>query len=89
MGVWLAIFSLLGLIALARFSPKGGRVRRAAPWATLALAAALCAGCGGGSSGMSSTNTSSNSTPAGTYTLTVKGISGNLTQTSQVTLTVQ
>ncbi|MEJ2009835.1 MAG: choice-of-anchor D domain-containing protein [Acidobacteriota bacterium] len=74
---WLGIIGLLALMVLVKLSPKGGRVRRAAPWATLALAAALCVGCGGGSS---TTNTSSNSTPAGTYTLTVTGKSGSLTR---------
>ena len=64
-------------------------MRRAAPWATLALLAALFAGCGGGSSSMSSTTTSSNSTQAGTYTLTVTAPSGSLTQTSQVVLKVR
>ncbi|MCL5005493.1 MAG: choice-of-anchor D domain-containing protein, partial [Acidobacteria bacterium] len=84
---WLAILGLLGLVALVKFSPEGGRVRRAAPWATLALLAALCAGCGGGSSGMGVSG--DNSTPAGTYVLTVKATSGSLSQTTQVTLKVE
>jgi subtilase family serine protease len=43
-------------------------------------------GCGGSSS--SNSNSSSSGTPVGSYTITVTGISGTLTQTSSVTVTV-
>ncbi len=87
MGVSLAIFGLLGLIAMAKFSPQGGRLRRLAPFATIALLVTLWAACGGGSTSMSTT--SSNATEAGTYTLTVTGASGNLRHSTAVTLNVQ
>ncbi len=80
MTAWLTLLGLLALMAMVKFSPKGWRVRRAAPWATLALVAALFAGYCGGSSTISSTTTS-NSTPTGTYTLTVTATFGSLTQT--------
>jgi len=86
---WLSLFGLLGLLALAKFSPKGGRIRRLAPLATLALLIAFSVACGAGSSSASSTTTNSNATPAGTYTLTVTGTSGSLTQSTQITLKVQ
>lgn len=90
MGVWLALFGLAGLILTVRFSRQGGRARRLAPFAALALLVTLWAACGGGSSGMSSSNNnSSNITAPGTYTMTVTATSGNLTHTSQVTLKVQ
>jgi hypothetical protein len=48
------------------------------------LLVGLWAACGGNSS----STTSGNSTPAGTYTLTVTGKSGSLTHTASVTLKV-
>ncbi len=88
MGVWLAIFGLLGLIVMARLSSQGGRARRFAPFAALALLVTLWAACGGGSSGALSSN-ASNITPTGTYNMTVTATSGNLTHTCLVTLRVQ
>ncbi len=85
--VWLAIIGLLALLLLVKFGPKGARLRRAAPWATLALLVALCAGCGGGNSNTSAS--SANSTPTGTYALLVTAKSGSLSATTQITLKVQ
>ncbi len=87
MAGWLAIFSLVAVAALAKFSPQGGRARRLAPFATLALLAMLAVACGGGNT--SSSASSSSGTPAGTYTLTVTGKSGSATRTANVTLKVQ
>ena len=88
LAAWLAILGLLALLALARFSPERGRIRRLAPYATLALLVMMWAACGGGSSSMSTTS-SSNATPAGTYTLQVNATSGNLSHNTSVTLKVQ
>jgi len=74
---------------MVKFSPKGSRARRLAPFATLALLVTLWAACGGGTSSMSTSSSNSNATPAGTYTLTVTGTSGSLSHSSQVTLKVQ
>jgi hypothetical protein len=87
-GVWLGIFGLLGLIVMAKVSRQGGRARRLAPFAALALLVTLWAACGGGGSSTSNSN-ASNITPAGTYTMTVTATSGNLTHTCQVTLKVE
>jgi hypothetical protein len=43
-------------------------------------------GCGGGSK--KSTTTTTSGTPAGTYTLTVKATSGSVSQSTNLTLTV-
>jgi len=50
------------------------------------LAASAFTGCGGGSSGSGG---SGSKTPDGTYTLTVTGTSGTLTNTATYALTVQ
>lgn len=81
---WLALFSLLGLLTLAKFTRQANRARRLAQFATLALLVTLAAACGGGS-----TPPSNIITPTGTYTLTVKGTDGNLTHSVTVTLQVQ
>jgi hypothetical protein len=78
---WLAIIGLLGLIALAKFSPPGARARRLAPFAMLALLATLAVAC-------HSVSTSS-FTPTGTSTLTVTATSGKLSHAVQVTLVVE
>lgn len=85
---WQALFGLLGLLAVANFSPKGRGVRTLASFATLALLVSLWAACGSGSSTMT-TARNSNATPAGTYTLTVTSTSASLSQSAQLTLTVQ
>lgn len=86
LAVWLALFGLLGVIAVVRISRRGSVLGRLVPFAMLALLVALWAACGGGSSPAPST---SNGTPTGTYTLTVTGTSGSLTHSTQVTLKVQ
>ena len=63
------------------------RRRRFAPLLGVLLllgVAGAISGCGGGSSGSPSTP----GTPAGTYTVTVTGTSGSITQTTSVSLTV-
>jgi FG-GAP-like repeat/Cep192 domain 4 len=87
LAVWLTFLSLLGMVAMAKLSPKGGCARRLAPFAAIALLVVLWAACGGGVN--SSSTASGNSTPSGTYTLTVTGKSGGLTRSASVTLKVQ
>ncbi|MGO4212619.1 Ig-like domain repeat protein, partial [Terriglobus sp. YAF25] len=63
------------------------RRRRFAPLLGVLLllgVAGVISGCGGGSSGSSSTP----GTPTGSYTVTVTGTSGSITQTTSVSLTV-
>jgi hypothetical protein len=55
---------------------------------TLVLLGVAFAGCGGGS-GSSSTGPSNPGTPAGSYTLTVTGTSGSISQTTSLALTVK
>jgi sugar lactone lactonase YvrE len=80
-GVGLAIlpFGIFGLIRKRR--KLGGLLL------LLLMTSFLAAnGCGGGSK--KSTTTTTSGTPAGTYTLTVKATSGSVSQTTNLTLTV-
>ena len=83
-GAWF----LVGLILLALGVLAAKKDRRRLSWAVLALAAlwlATFAACGAGGSGY----VNHTGTPAGTYTIGVTATSGTLTQTANVTLTVQ
>ncbi len=78
--LWFGLAALLAigvLMALRRRLPA--RLRPLAPIAALLLGLALCASC----------NSATPGTPPGTYKLTVTATSGNLTKTTDVTLTVK
>ena len=79
---WILALALLACLALLLKSPsaQNSRRRRLAPL----MALVLCA-CGGGTASMQNPN----GTSAGTYTLVVTAKSGSITQTQNLTLTVQ
>ncbi len=83
-GVWL-LWTLF-LMGLGGWAVR--KNRRQWSWAVLAIAAlwiASFAACGSSGTGYSNPT----GTPAGTYTITVTGTSGNLTRSTTFTLTVQ
>jgi phospholipase C len=83
--IWTLVLTILSLLITAAC----GRRRRAQlALASIALLAALAFACGGEGTGSTATTTPP-PTPAGNYTLTVTGVSGSLTQTVSLTLTVQ
>ncbi|HEX9110160.1 MAG TPA: S8 family serine peptidase [Terriglobales bacterium] len=82
--VWLPMTGL-GLIGMAVMTMPGKRRRASAIVLTLLVVGVLMlvVGCGG-----SSHQPADNGTPKGTYTVTVTGTSGNVTQTTTFSLTV-
>jgi subtilase family serine protease len=80
--------ALLALSALSLLAARRRRTSALVPASSLLLLLVLCvSGCGG--SGSSSGRVSNpNGTPAGTYTITVNGISGSTTQSTTITLLV-
>jgi Bacterial Ig-like domain (group 3)/FG-GAP-like repeat/FG-GAP repeat len=83
-GLWLPTSSLALLVAgLAKNRWRRTRPSRALLIVVLLVGFQLLASCGGGSS-----HNGSVSTPPGPYTITVNAISGSVTHTTQVTVTV-
>ena len=82
---WMALLlmTILGTLALA------SRRQRVPLLAGTILLAALAMSCGGGGGGGGSTTTTVPGTPAGTYTITVTGTSGNLSHKATMTMIVQ
>jgi hypothetical protein len=72
---------------------RGRRMLKPVVATVLALAATLAAGCGGNSAGKNapapSPTPTLTGTPTGTYTLVVTAVSGTITHTQPLTLTVQ
>jgi hypothetical protein len=77
--------ALLAAIFLLLIPGRKRRLKLAFGSLVLALLAAGFVACGGGSS---TTTTGSSGTPTGTYTVTVTGTSGNLTQSVNVVVSV-
>ncbi len=93
--LWLWICAAEMALGLALFvvPDSGRRMKRLAPnllIGLLLLISASLVSCAGGGSGMSSSpgTNPATGTPAGTYSITVTAISGNVSRTATVTLTV-
>jgi Pro-kumamolisin, activation domain/Bacterial Ig-like domain (group 3) len=78
---------LLFVLTLS-IAAKRRRLKLSLGFAALCLVAAMAVGCGGGSSGGGGGSTTDPGTPAGTYSVTVTGTSGSITQTANVSVTV-
>jgi len=86
----LALWAGLPIAVLMFSGSTRGRWRRGAAVASLALLLLILTSCGGGGGGGSISGPSPlPGTPAGTYNVTVKAVSGSLTHSTPVTLVVQ
>ena len=86
----LALWTGLPIAVLMFSGSTRGRWRRGAAVASLALLLLILTSCGGGGGGGSTSGPSAlPGTPAGTYNVTVKAVSGSLTHSTPVTLVVQ
>lgn len=78
------------LISFSRKKKKGGMIYLAMFMITAVLMSGLwMTGCGGGSNNNTTKSFTQASTPSGTYTVVVVGVSGSTQTTAPVTLTVQ
>lgn len=86
-------FAVLGVLCLIGVRKRGLALRGGLNLALmvaallLAMAGTALTGCGGGS-GSSGSNPPPNQTPAGTYSVTISGAAGNISQSTTMTLTV-
>ena len=86
--VWTMLAGLAGLCLLARWGAKRGWIGVLAPLALLTVLA-FAVSCGGGGGGGGGNPYHAPPTASGTYTLTISGVSGGLTRTLTLSLSVQ